>query len=43
MIAQSSIRDWYKKNLLENKKIPQFLQNLLALVWKGYEKLITIF
>ncbi|CAD8061529.1 unnamed protein product [Paramecium sonneborni] len=41
--AQGYIRVWYADKLSENKKLPEGLRKIFSIIWRGYEKLLTLF
>ncbi|CAK75013.1 unnamed protein product (macronuclear) [Paramecium tetraurelia] len=41
--AQAYIRVWYADKLSENRILPEGLRKIFSIIWKGYEKLLTLF
>lgn len=40
--AQAYVRVWFANNLTENVKIPAGIRKIFGLIWKGYEKIMTL-
>lgn len=40
--AQAYVRVWYANNLSENPKLPAGMGKVFGLIWKGYEKIMTL-